>query len=60
MDTIFGTLTPITVCLIFDTVQYFTKAIASKEIFRQIRCYLALPESPLGLTVSQVAKSIPN
>ena len=45
---------------IFDTVQQFCKEIANKKIFRQIRCYLALPESPLALTVSQVAKSIPN
>ena len=45
---------------IFDTVHWFSKEIANKKMFRQIRCYLALPESPLFLTVSQVAKSIPN
>ena len=45
---------------IFDTVRLFSKEIAGKEIFQQIRCYLALPETPLTLTVSQVAKSIPN
>ena len=45
---------------IFDTVYFFSKEIAGKEIFRQIRCYLALPETPLTLTVSQVAKSIPD
>ena len=45
---------------IFDTVRLFSKEIAGKEIFQQIRCYLALPETPLTLSVSQVAKSIPN
>ena len=45
---------------IFDTVRLFSKERAGKEIFQQIRCYLALPETPLTLIVSQVAKSIPN